>query len=365
MGTLGRRATGALVVLMAASRGAHAQPAPVPREAAPPRHWVAPKPKTPVPSLPDAEVRLSLDAPTPRGEWTIRMTNDGSVPVRVVADGRLLGLDVTPRGARKPERCELPPDMRPGDDLDRGLVLPPGRAYVETFEPRLYCFGKKLEALAPGAVVVAHLGWTKRGTNAPFELSPIDGVEPQVAPRKALDAPPVALPDEPTPPVVPAPLRQDAGLDAPRLSLRSSGAVEAEAPNDIELAVTLSNEGTRPVIVRFRPEAFAFDVTGPAGAEHCAWPRLPTAPTRELFTTLASKGTTTLNVMLAAYCSGHSLDQGGLLAVRAQLDTRNASGQGVGLSTFDGVVLATAPTLVRLRRGLAPEPHIRPKVQEP
>jgi hypothetical protein len=293
------------------------------------------------------------------------MTNDGSVPVRVVADARLLGLDVTPRGARKAERCELPPDMRPGDDLDRGLVLPPGRAYVESFEPRLYCFGKKLEALAPGAIVVAHLGWTKRGTSAPFELSPIDGVEPQVAPRKALDAPPVALPDEPTPPVVPAPVRQDAGLDEPRLSLRSTAAVEAEAPNDIELAVTLSNEGTRPVIVRFRPEALAFDVTGPAGAEHCAWPKLPTAPIRELFTTLASKGTTTLNLMLAAYCSGHSLDQGGLLAVRAQLDTRNGSGQAVGLTTFDGVIQATAPTLVRLRRGLTPEPHVRPKVQEP
>src|ERR1700687_1289276 len=110
--------------------------------------------------------------------------------------------------------------MRPGDDLDRGLVLPPGRAYVENFEPRLYCFGKKLDALPPGAIVVARLGWTGRGTRPPLELSSIDGVEPEVAPRKALDTPPVALPDEPTPSAVPVALRRDTDLDAPRLSLR-------------------------------------------------------------------------------------------------------------------------------------------------
>jgi hypothetical protein len=365
MGRWGRRATGALVAFMAASRSAHAQPVPGPHGAAPPKDRVAPKPKAPEPPRPEAEVRLTLDAPTTRGEWTIRMTNDGSVPVRVVADARLIALEVTPRGARKPERCELPPDMRPGDDLDRGLVLPPRRAYMESFEPRLYCFGKKLDALAPGAIVVAHLGWTGRGMAPPLEVSAIDGVEPEVAARKALDAPPVALPDEPAPSPIPAVLRGDAGFDAPRLSLRSGAAVEAEAPNDIELPVTLSNEGTRPVIVRFRPEALTFDVMGPAGAEHCAWPRLPTAATRELFTTLPAKGTTSLDVMLVAYCSGHSLDQGGLLVVRAGLDTRSASGENMGLNTFDGVVQATTPTLVRLRRGLAPDPHVRPKVQDP
>jgi len=165
---------------------------------------------------------------------------------------------------------------------------------------------------------------------------------------------------------VPPPSRlREADVGAPRLSLRSERAVDAEAPSDVAISVTLSNDGTRAVIVRFRPETLTFELTSSAGTEHCAWPKLPTAATRELFTTLPAKGKTTLVVMLAAYCSGQSFDQGGLLVVRAGLDTRRASGQDVGLTTFDGVVNATSHTLVRLHRGLGAEPHVRPKLEDP
>ena len=89
----------------------------------------------------------------------MRVTNDGSVPVRIVADARFLSLELTRRGEKRAERCELPVAMRPDDWTDRSLVLPAGRAYVETFEPRLYCFtGNAPKALGPTSIVVGHLG---------------------------------------------------------------------------------------------------------------------------------------------------------------------------------------------------------------
>jgi hypothetical protein len=85
---------------------------------------------------------------------------------------------------------------------------------------------------------------------------------------------------------------------------------------------------------------------------------------RELFTTVPPKGTVTLTVMLIAFCTGHALDQGGLLIVRPRLDTRKASGDSIGLRAFDGQVLATAPTLVRLHEGLSPAPLVRPRLAD-
>ncbi|HLK37010.1 MAG TPA: hypothetical protein VKU41_09700 [Polyangiaceae bacterium] len=349
----------ALVVLMTLAGSAGGEPATPPAAA---RGPVKARPATTAirasaPSPPPAaDVRLEIDATTTHGAWTMRLANRGEVPVRVVADGRLLSLDVTPRGARKAEHCELPQDMRPIDDLDRGLVLPPRGAYLEAVEPRLYCFGAKGAALASGAIVVGHLGWPGRGVGPPLEVSPIDGVTPEVGARKVVDSEPIALPDEPTPSPAPTLAVHDPYATASsKLVIRSAPFSDAEAPDDAAVSVTLSNQGSRAVIVRFRPETLAFDITGPSGIEHCAWPRSPSGATRELFTTLAPKATTSLNLMLSAYCTGHSLDHPGLLVVRAELDTRAASGKDIGLPSFDGVVDAEAPSLVRLHRGSTPD----------
>jgi hypothetical protein len=306
-----------------------------------------------------------IETPTTRGAWTLRVVNDGKVPVRIVADARLLALDVTPRSARASTRCELPADMRPSDDLDRTLVVPAGRSYAESFEPRLYCFGSKLDVLTPGAVVVAHLGWTAgRKSEPPFEVSAIEGVEPELGPLKSVDAPPVALPDElsvwmaaTTPP------DPDVESDAPRLSVRGPASIDADSPNDIEIPITLRNEGARPAVVRFRPEVVGFDVVGPAGVEHCAWPMVPAAAMREMFTTVPPKGTETLNVTLGSYCTRQALDEAGLIVARPRIDMRNASGAAVGVRSFDGEVIALTPTVVRLHRGAKPMGLVRPRLE--
>jgi hypothetical protein len=290
----------------------------------------------------------------------MRVVNDGEVPVRIVADARLLSLRVTPRGAFKGEWCELPADMRPEDDLGRNLVLPPKRSYVEIFEPSYYCFSSRaLAALNPTSIVEAHLGWTKKIPRGPQVLTPIDGVTPEVSARRSLDAPPIALPDEKF-------RSEDAepkGAGEP-LNLKAPTSIDADSPDEVPLPVSLRNSSSRPEWVRFRPDSVGFDVTSASGTERCAWPTRPAAPIRELFTRLAPRGTAELTFSLAAYCLGRSLDQPGLLVVRPWLDTSSSPEQVIGLSAFSGRIVAKAPTLIRLHRGknapVRAEPELAP-----
>jgi hypothetical protein len=312
---------------------------------------------------PPANVTLAIEASTTRGPWKMRVTNEGDVPVTIVADARLLSLDVTPRSARKAEHCQLPDEMRPQDDLARPLVLPPKRSYSERFEPRLYCLdGRRLDALAPGAIVTATLGWSGHSSRPPLLVTPVEGLESRVLPSKSVTSLPIALPDEPTPSAVPS---KDLGGAAMRgdavLALKTAAAIDAASPSDITIPVTLVNEGHRTAIVRFRPETLAFDVIGPRGANHCPWSVLPAAPTRDLFTTLGPSADTTLMIVLSAYCTVRTLDAPGLYVVRASLDTRKASGADIGIRSFDGQVIATSPTVLRIRRGSRiAEPLTRP-----
>jgi hypothetical protein len=254
--------------------------------------------------------------------------------------------------------------MRPADDLERAMVLPPGRAFGEKFEPRLYCFGQAgFDALAPGAIVIARLGPHPGTARVSPELAPIDGVEPVVASEPALMAAPIALPDEKSPREAAQPASADPALDLPRLKLESPSAIDAASPENVEVPLTLRNEGSTPVTVRFRPETIGFDVTTPRGVQRCAWPARPSAPTRELFTTLPAHGAVQLTLMLESYCADPLFDRGGLLTVRPFLETRGASGAPLGLRTFDGRVLGSSITFVRMHRGKSTEPLIRPRAR--
>jgi hypothetical protein len=301
----------------------------------------------------------------------MRVTNDGDVPVRLVADARLLVLEVTPRGATKAVRCELPADMRPGDDMERPLVLPPGRSYVEHFEPRLYCFGQHLlDTLAQGSIVVGRLGWLGGNkTRPPFEVASIAGVEPELAPLKDIASPPIGLPDEPSATLETAVPRRPDDPDPATLTLRGPASIEAQLATGIGITVTLHNAGKRTVIVRLRPETLRFAVTGPMGPEDCRWPLAPVAAMHELFSTVPAGGNADLSVLLDAYCPGHSFDEPGLVVVRPELDTRKASGADIALRTFDGRVVATSPVVVRLHQGLKhprlQHPHLQPLPSTP
>lgn len=316
------------------------------------------------PRLPHANVRFTVAAPTTTGGWLLRVANEGDVPVRILADARLIAFDVTPRSAPRAVHCELPPAMRPADDLERAMILPPHHAFDDEFEPRLYCFGEAaFDALDPGAIVIARLGPHESAAGASPELAPVDGVEPVVASEPVLLAPPIALPDERSPDEtwLARPSSSDRPLDLARLKLESPRAIDAASPEAAAVPLTLRNEGSTPVTVRFRPETIGFDVIAPNGAHRCAWPALPSAPTRELFTTLPARGSVQLTLMLQSYCADPVFDRSGLLAVRPFLETRYASGAALGLRTFDGDLVGSSVTFVRIQHGKSTEPLVRPR----
>jgi hypothetical protein len=151
--------------------------------------------------------------------------------------------------------------------------------------------------------------------------------------------------------------------DPPRLTIRAQPSIDTATPQGISLNVTLRNEGSRPVTLRFRPESLRFTVAGPDGVEECSWPRGPVAAMRELYSTVRPGGTAALAVTLDAYCGGHALDTPGLLLITPHFDARRSSGEDIGVRSFDGLVDATVPTVVRLRRGLKPPRFVRPHVE--
>ena len=328
------------------------------------------------PPPPPASVSLTIEAPAPQSPWKMRVENTGAVPLRIVADARLLSFEITPLGAKKAVRCVLPADMRPHGDLDRALVVPAKRSYSETFDPRLYCFGHaEAEALVAGAKVVAHLGFDgARAAKpvAPFEVSPIEGVDPVVAPAKEIASSPVSLPAGDSPSasasssssassIPPSATPQvDESAFPPKLTLSVPERVNAYRPRELTIAVTVHNAGARAVTLIVRPETIGFDVIAPNGTVRCKWPMNIGGTVREAYTTLHAKARATVSVLLPALCPGNTFDHDGLYVVRPRLDTRGGAAAALGLKAFDGEVIGTTTTLLRIHHGKNP-----PKPQRP
>lgn len=325
--------------------------------------------KAPPPPAAAPDVRLTVAEESPV-RWRMRVENAGAVPVRVMADARLLALDVTPAGAKKTVRCVLPADMRPEVASERALVVPPQRAYVESFDPRLYCFGAaEAAALAPGATVVAHLGWVPaaaakaRAPKEPFVVEPLPMVVPAVAPLKELVSAPwsvAALAGAAAPPpAAPAAPAEDAPLE-----VSSQEHADAARPAEVFVTVTVTNRGAATVTTLLRAETLAFDVIAPDGAVYaCGGGRAVDSPIRELYEAVGPRRHASVSVLLAQLCPVRTFELPGLYAVTAILDTRRASGRSAGLATFDGLLSAAKPTRLRVRQVRSPPLAPRPTLE--
>jgi hypothetical protein len=358
-------------------------PPPPARAAASAPHPARPKPKARMPEpppLPAPELRLTVDTPSPDGPWTLHLDNAGSVPLRALADARLVafeisapeaaGADAEPTGkARKararsprPVRCILPAEMRARDLEERALVVPPGRSYVEKLDPRLFCFGAHdAAALVPGAKVVPHL----IGTRETPAVETFEEVDPKVASAVDLAGAPATI--GAAPPAAPA-----KEASTPQSLAVSTPAFAEVGPGwEAEVPTTVRAISDRSVALLFRPETVAFEVTGPTGVGvtdpsptvRCQWPGHPPAPMAEAYTHLAPKQSASITILLDTLCPDDALRHPGLYIVRARLDTEGTSGASVGVRTFTGEVLAAGSTRLRVRSwgGTAP-PAGRPQL---
>lgn len=338
----------ALVVVLALSGAAFAA-----RPAKPPRPVAAP--------VSPPQVAVTIDAGATAATWRLRVRNTGALALRFVADVRLLALEVAGGDGGAPVRCALPQDARPATDTERVLLLPPGRAWSEEIDPRLFCFGAREEkALLPGATVTARLGWSpaKATTVPPFILSPPEldrastgdaGAWP--TPVKEISSTPFVLPAEPASTGAPPGVAQEA-----HLSVRMTGRVDGAVLFDETVVVTVKNDGIRPERVFAQPSTVAFNLSGPAGTRRCSLGVAPVA-VRDLVTTLGAGATTSVLVALDRICGLGAFERAGVYRVVPVLDTsRVTPPPGVRIATGQWTGDAA---LVRVRKGKVPDPPPR------
>lgn len=408
-----------------------------PPTAAPPGA-TAPKPAkgekaAPAEPLPEPAVRMWMVAPSTRGPWTLRLDNEGPRPIRVPADVRLLRFEIEPepyvappevvnpkakkawapaKKAPKPTVCKLPAPLRPeGFPEPSALLLRPGESYVESFDPRLFCFGKDAEArLVGGAVVHVHFGWeeakkaawapAKKPDSGPFVVEGT-AFPPEVRPLREIDAPTMVLhfngprgatapakvaapdlaaaPESPPgwvdpeakakapseveaegpqiPPVAPPPVID---ANAPRLELTTTPFLDASSTSRASITLTATNVGRRPMLVAIHQRMVGFRIDGPDGVLRCsAMPATHGVP-RELYRTLKPGASTAMTMLLGEGCTRDAMRRPGLYRVQATLHATE-SGSELGLSAYTGTARAREPSLIRVLTGPDPFYAVGPR----
>jgi len=357
--------------------------------------WAQEKPaaeKAPEPPpLPPASARLWLIAPTAQGPWTMRLENEGSVALRVAADSRLLRFEVQTSDEAKPVSCVLPSSLRSTRfPEDRALLLAPGHSYVESFDPRLFCFGKSAVELGPNVTVRAKLGWEppkeKKTKIKPKNPKPPTGpivVEstekvPTIGPLYEVTAPSILLGAATASPPntakeAQAEAKPEGQTDSPngsadktalpptppvderagKLELSSTPFVEASAPRNITLTVTAKNVGLRPIVVALRPWMMSFRIDGPAGlAEMCYADNARRILPNDAYRPVAPGATTSFSVLIAEVCPKNIFTKPGLYRVTALMAAKETTNQGVDVTTTQ--LTAPAPSFVRLTSAVEP-----------
>jgi hypothetical protein len=257
--------------------------------------------------------------------------------------------------------------MRPSTDDDRVLVLPPGRAYAEVIDPHLYCFGaREHAALEGGGQMTARLGWHGGAQTRPFVVAPFEGIEPRVAATKELTTTSsIAVPaSTPNPSSNPAPTSAPLASLEPRLSVHMPPLVDAANAGDLALTITVANASDRPAWLRLRPDTVTFTVTGPTGAAtRCARAQTLGTPTRELFDNVPAHGSAHVAVLVSAVCPAGTFSAPGLYRILPGIDTRRASGDRIGLPTFEGELSSTETSLLRVRTSHQSQLQPRPALE--
>ncbi len=310
-------------------------------------------PPLPPPPTNPPNVTLTLTANELTRDWSLRVTNAGLEPLRVVADAQALSLEITPPGGPA-VKCALPAEMRPlADNGPRTLVLVGGRSYTERFDPRLYCFGEKeVNALVVGATVIGRLGFQPTTLAPPYEVTwALDGTrfDASVAPSPAKEivSAPLAL-TAPTPVVADGGATPVTTTDAVPVHLGVTMAGRTDVSTTFEQTTTISvtNKDQRAVSLLLRTSTVGFIVELPqGGVARCGGSTAATA-IRELLTTLPAGGRSSVTVDFDAVCPD-VFARPGLYVVRPRVDTRRVTGT---TSSFRGEAIGD-PVIVRVRTG--------------
>ena len=419
--TLGRLASGWIVLTLLAAPAAAQDPPSAPQPATapppastatpapaatqkpaamPPGAWKAPASKLPKlpppPPPPDTPARLWIIAPGPKETWTMRIDNEGDRAIRVPADVRLLSFEVEvpsndPKNPKKKPavyKCAAPDSLRPTAFPEkRALLLAPGQSYIETFDPRLFCFGKNAAALVGSATVRTRFGWepppkwslaakkapagpfAAEGTDNPATTMPLKQLRaptmvlsygtPAPAPAAPAQATPSPAPAAPSPaqpapsPAQPAPAPAPVDQNAPRLAVETPAYADASAPRSASVTVTVKNAGGRPMTAALRARMVSLEVVGPDRTVVCPASLPANAIPREGYREYKPGGSTSFTLLIEEACSDRVFSRPGLYHLRAGIHA-NETGADLGVDGFTGKAIAAEPTLMRLQSAREP-----------
>ncbi|MGZ3424225.1 MAG: hypothetical protein ACXVEF_42150 [Polyangiales bacterium] len=321
----------------------------------------APK-KPPEPALPAPEVKLEVDVGATGKMWSMRVTNNGSTPLKLVADARLLRFEVEPlpdttpppkKGAKKKQgpktfTCELPGSMRSDG---RTLELAPGASYLEIFDPRLFCLDRTKELVA-GVKIKPALGWRapKKGKlGKPFVVEPTK--EGEVAAAKEIAGAELLLDTD----VLPSPAQ---GKPMKDLTAKAGGARSVFAGSGVDTTIVVKNEGTVARTLYARPQLVDARVRNPRGViTTCGGPPITPAPVIDFVTKLPKNGTWSATVTLDNFCPQGTFDVPGLYLVMPVVHLPPIPDQA---DAVVGDLSAAAPQLLRVETGKKPFHDVPP-----
>jgi hypothetical protein len=327
--------------------------------------------------MPPANVALRIEAPDVAGPWKLVLSNDGDVPLRVAADGRLLTLEVAPpeeiniddpygtstvkKKPPPPTVCRLPPELRPSAVTDeRAVVLAPGSRYEEVVSPALYCFSPaEAKALVAGARVTAKLGFVETKAAAKAPPRPPFAVEPaalssSVSPLKEIVADSFVVapaPSASSPDAVSGDTSDDP--TGPRLELTAPARVDSRDEKTVTTTLTVKNVGRRKARLHIRRDNLLFDIDGPDGSAHCGLPSSRRVVPRDMFDSLAPGASRSIEVWIGELCPNVTFDRPGLYRVRAGL-AFPAAPAADGNRAWTRTVIGKELMLVRIRQGRLP-----------
>jgi len=338
----------------------------------------------------------------PNEPWLIAVKNEGTEAAHFVADTRLIWLEVSVPGAKKPVRCRLPDELQPKEVEPRlDIELLPGEYVTQLIDPRLYCFASgDQKELVPGARVVPHLGWpdaaNKTTWNAGKKVSvtvpqppPFVAHATSVDVDEALRVRATALkvansakykkkgvtkpPDSAL--GLPLPAGIDKHLVGPDLTLQASYAdwsmrpaavratddnnplevrlvqgSDARTEHEATVELTLHNHSKRKVLLYFRREFVTFEVIGPDGITLCNPAPDARVPDRSAFVSLAPGAKKAYASRLAELCPADTFNMPGLYLVNARYDATE-SGSAWNLAAYTGSIETVRPANVRIRTG--------------
>lgn len=260
---------------------------------------------------------------------TLRATSSADV----VADRRLLRLEVRAPGARRALQCEHPDRPRRAP-RDRVVHLEAGQAHEEWIDLREYCWGRALDALRAGdAEITAHYG-PRRPRRGDFVARTAG--EPAVL-HAALA--PIAL----SFPAAPAPGEPEGGPPV-RVLLSDRDARSGRAIT-LSVRVRARGEGFRAYA---RPDRFRFLVHGPEGDFVCAVRPGGGAIPPDLFRRVTARSGPAFALDASYYCPDDAFRAAGVYEVVPELELHE-SGARWGWDTPTGTFRG-APALVRVRR---------------